>query len=482
MKPIVYEIRRTLTSKFVVVLIVAIVGLSALLAYESASTYSPSPVPTTPQLSYGYYDNGSNLVMVSYAHNAYGEPVSKITANFEYNGTTYRSQSGTNGFANSTIPIGNEKSFSIEANYTYSLFRHPVTTTKTELPINLTKARFSGLQIIPGIFNRSNTTRFGIQLFYVGSDGSLAPSFNIYIGNSTYTQAELVNNASYKYAVKGFAVENIFPNIITPDRNETFGVLATNATGAPVVLPQNIGQFKLTDYAPMTQSTLQSLVFSGTSELLGFLIPILAVFAGYLTYGKDRTSGVIESVLKRPVTRGSLISSRFVSNVIAIFVAVGLSMIIADVIIEHYLGMYLSTTFGLYFVWMYLVEGVAFLALVYMFSHLAKSQGSLLGGAIAIFVVMDLFWSIIPIAILSALSVSSTSTAYILTSIGFDYASPAGYSSLIQTMFTGKFGLLSPQTIDPAAFGLIAPILIVAGILWMAVPFTISFVLAKYRD
>jgi len=40
MKPIVYEIRRTLTSKFVIIMMIAIVGLSALLAYESASTSS----------------------------------------------------------------------------------------------------------------------------------------------------------------------------------------------------------------------------------------------------------------------------------------------------------------------------------------------------------------------------------------------------------------------------------------------------------
>ncbi len=108
MKPIIYEIRRTLTSKFVVIMIVAIVGLSALLAYESASTFSPSPVPTAPQLTYGYYENGSNIVMVSYSHNAYGNPVSKIKVSFGYNGTFYSALSGSNGFANSTIPTGKD--------------------------------------------------------------------------------------------------------------------------------------------------------------------------------------------------------------------------------------------------------------------------------------------------------------------------------------------------------------------------------------
>ncbi len=74
MKPIVYEIRRTLTSKFVIIMIVAIVGLTSVLAYESASTYSPVSIPSAPQLDYGYYINGGNITMVGYAHDAYGNP------------------------------------------------------------------------------------------------------------------------------------------------------------------------------------------------------------------------------------------------------------------------------------------------------------------------------------------------------------------------------------------------------------------------
>ena len=191
------------------------------------------------------------------------------------------------------------------------------------------------------------------------------------------------------------------------DRNNTYAVVVGNASSAFQVISLNskspyigvIGQ--LTDYTPMTEDALQSLVYSGTSQIMGFLIPILAIFAGYLTYGRERTSGVLESVLKRPVTRGELISSRFASNAIAIMIAVGLSMIFSDLIIHHYFGMYLSTYFSLYFIWTYVVEGIAFLAIAYLFSHVVKSQGALLGGSIGVFVVFDLFWSIIPVLFFS---------------------------------------------------------------------------------
>jgi ABC-2 type transport system permease protein len=480
MKPIAYEIKRTLTSKFVIIMIIAIVGLSSLLAYESASTFTPHPVSSTPQVNYGYYASGTNLTMVGYAHNAYGQPVSKITAYFEYNGTFYSATSGPNGFANATIPIGTSHSVTINANYSYVIFRRPISTSQISIPIQNTQLP-SGLRIIEGIVNPTNTSRFGYELMYVGPNGTTAPSLNFYIGNSSLSPSAIVSNPSFSYTdISGFNVKNIYPSVTYADHNNTYSAVATNSTS--FVIAFTVGAYPLTDYTPMTQSELQSLVFSGTSEILGFLIPILAVFAAYLTYGKDRTSGVLESVLKRPVTRGSLIASRFTSNAISIFIAVGFSMIFSDLIINHYFGMYLSTPFSLYFVWTYLVEGVAFLAIVYMFSHIAKSQGAVLGAAIGIFVVMDLFWSIIPIAILSALKVSSSTTTYVYGTIAFNYASPSGYASLVQTMFTDKIGLISSQTIVPADFGITAPILIIAGILWMIIPFSIAFVLAKYRD
>jgi ABC-2 type transport system permease protein len=520
MRPIVYEIRRTLTSKFVIIMIIAIVGLSSLLAYEAGSTYSPSPVSSAPQLTTGYYMSGSSVVMVGYAHDAYGNPVSGIKVSYDYNGTTYNSTSASNGFANYTIPAGNVSSGTVHVSYTYTTLRKSIEVHSTPVsfssspgssglyvtagivnPSNSTMFGLElfyvgtngtaspsldvyGLYVTAGIVNPSNSTMFGLELFYVGTNGTTSPSLDVYVYNYSLPVSDISTNYSYKHSFSGFTVLNIFPTVTGANRTDLYKVEVTNSSGYTMYPPHSSQSpvFPLTDYTPMTQSTLQSLVYAGTSEILGFLIPILAVFAAYLTYGKDRTNGVLESVLKRPVTRGGLITSRFLSNSVSIVVAVGLSMIFSDLIIHHYFGMYLSTTFSLYFVWTYVVEGISFLALVYMFSHIAKSQGAVLGAAIALFVVLDLFWSIIPIAILAALKISTSSTAYVSASVGFDYASPAGYSTLVQTMFTGKFGIISSSTIDPSAFGITAPFLIVAGILWMAVPFVISYYLAKNRD
>lgn len=483
MKPIIYEIRRSLTSKFVIIMIVAIVGLSSLLAYESGSTFSPVSIPAKPSLTYGYYINGNSLTVVGYDHNAYGSPFPHVTDSFTYNGSVYNATSGLSGFANVTIPIDPSATISLYVNYTYKEFRLPITTSLGRYSIN-TSITYSGLQMVSGltseIYNPTNKSDVGLELFYVGPDGATAPSYTVYIGNlsSSFLRSP-TTDYTFKYVESGFTVLNVFPDVSYSQKNITFAALAENATGVPSS-PKIIGP--MTFYSPITQSELQSLVFSGTSAILGFLIPILAVFAGYLTYGKDRTSGVLESVLKRPVTRGGLIFSRFVANAVAIIIAVGVSMIFSDLIIDHYFSMYLSDYFSLYFVWTYVVEGLAFLGIVYMFSHIVKSQGALLGASIAVFIVLDLFWSIIPVAILAALGVSSSSNEYVLGTIAFDYISPSGFSSLVQTMFTGKIGLISSISIDPSSYGLVSPLLILVGILWIAVPFAIAFNLARKRD
>lgn len=495
MRPIAYEIRRTLTSKFVIIMIVAIVGLASLLAYENGSTFSSVNVPTTPELTTGYYISGQNLTMVGYFHDAYGNPISHITAYYEYNSVIYSSNANKLGFANVTIPsISTAKTtITVLVNYSYERFRQPVSSS--QLPVSINPAiSYSGLAIESAIFNPTNKSNLGMLAFYVGPNGSLAPQTTLYItpvniSNIPTTSPEsLKNDSVFSYSISNFVETTVFPKVTAADKGLNYTVVATNASGNLITFATSsdpgyvavLGPLSL--YSKLTQGELQSLVFSGTSEILGFLIPLLAIFAAYLTYGKDRTTGVLESVVKRPITRGQIIFSRFISNSVAIVGAVALSMVVSDLIINHYLGSYLSLYFDAYFIWTYVVEGLAFLALVYMFSHLVKSQGALLGAAIGIFVVWDLFWTIIPIAILSALGISSSSNTYLTAEILFNYASPAGYGSLVQSLLTDKIGLISSTTINPGLFGITAPLLIIAGILWMAVPFGISYWFAVKRD
>jgi ABC-type transport system involved in multi-copper enzyme maturation permease subunit len=157
---------------------------------------------------------------------------------------------------------------------------------------------------------------------------------------------------------------------------------------------------------------------------------------------------------------------------------------VSDVIFHKYNNVYVPTSLFLYIAWAYSIIGVSFLALSYLFSHILKSQGALLGLLIAVFIIFDLFWSVLFDVAASALSLSPTSAAYVSSSVMFDYASPAGYASLVQLFFTQKVGSIfsSGQSINPAAFGVTPLYIVIAGILWVAVPFAIAHTLAVKRD
>lgn len=486
MRPIVYEIRRTMTSRFVIIMIVAIVGLSALLAYESGSTFHSSSVPVrTPNLASGYYTTGSNVTVVNYVYDVYGHPFTNVNVTLTTSdSTTYSQISGASGYVNFTLPLSKTGN-SVSLSYSYKIFGARTHSSASSLTIN-DSIGYTGFTLSRGLFEQSNTSNIGFLLMYVGANGSGAPASDLYISpyNGTVTKpSSLIADEVYSANITGIRELAVFPALPANGLNNTYAAMVVPAGSSAAVRPYLLEPLgRLSTYSAISQSELQSLVFSGIAPIIGLLIPILAVFAGYLTYGKDRMTGVLESVLKRPVTRTGLIESRFVSNAASIIIAVVLSVAVGDLIIHHYFSMYLSTGFTLFLMWTYIVEGIAFLALVYMFSHITRSLGGLLGAAIGIFVVLDIFWEIIPAAIIAALGVPTSSSTYVYSNIALDYVSPSGYESLVELLFTKHIGFLSSVSINPAAYGVTSAVLVIAGIIWMAVPFIISYYLAKNRD
>ncbi len=82
---------------------------------------------------------------------------------------------------------------------------------------------------------------------------------------------------------------------------------------------------------PIEVTNVAASFFSG---LLGFFIPLMAIIGSYSSYGKDRLTGVLESVLARPVTRLSLGVSRYLSTMIAFVLAVAASVGVVDLILD----------------------------------------------------------------------------------------------------------------------------------------------------
>lgn len=438
MKPALYEIRRVLTSKFVIILIVAIVGLSGALAYESGVSYSARPTELqVPQVVSGYYINGSSITLEAYVFNGYGQQYGGATLNFTYNGITERAQESSDGFLTATFPFSPQVG-SYSYNLTYRIFAPPV-TERIEMPIN-PAVPYTGFALAPPVAEYSNYSNLAILVLYFGPGGKASPSADLIISNqSAPSQLSAVESSElFNASISGVTHEIVDP--VMPLKEKKENLTAFVVSNSTVVYDIYIGH--LSTYVPMTQSKLQGLVTDDTSFLIGFLMPILAVFSAYLTYGKDRTTGVIESVLKRPISRSGLIGSRFLSNLTAIIVAVALAMLVAQMIIRHYFGLYLSGSYTALFIFEYVVEGAAFLSLVYLISHLVKSQGALLGAAIGVYVVLGLFWSIIVDIVMFESHIPSDTLAYVKAYLAMEAISPSGFPTIAQFYHSHTLSIL----------------------------------------
>ncbi|MEM0128252.1 MAG: ABC transporter permease subunit [Thermoplasmatales archaeon] len=486
-----YEIRRSLTNRFSIVLIVAIIGLSALISYEGgvSSTSHTARLSSTNEVT-GYYVTGNQVTLISYFYDQNGNPVNDVKANAVLNGTRFQGieiSPGTLQFNVTALPqdrIDHSTSIYVTLNYTYKSSFGLKTSTNTSMTINMADVKYSGLEVVTGISSPSNTSNLGFLLFYVGSAGNhTAPIIDVNI--ATVNSGVMSSTYVWEHEYSSFIHKSIFPSLGTAAINKTYGLYIKSGVSSNVLFKSPIGPLSL--YKPTTTSSLESSFFSIESSLLVIFIPLLAVFMAYFTYGKDRVMGVLETVIKRPITKGGAIRSRFLANSVVVASSIVAAVLISDLISYKYFHLFMPASFILYVSWAYSIIGISFLAIAYLFSHLLKSPGSLLGALIAVFMILGLFWSVIFDVIVSVFSIVSGSSTYLSLQVMFDYANPAGYASLFELFIThtlsgglGAFG--SSQNVNPANFGVTPAFLLISGILWVALPFIIAQELAIKRD
>jgi len=480
MRPVFYEIKRSITSKFSIVIIIAIIGLSALVSYEvDASSISGTSSASVSDIS-GYYIHGGNVTVVTFLYNEHGDPYTGSVPTLIANGTNYTGKEVSPGIYQFTITM-KQPLVTFYVNYTINKFGFRSVEQSSIVTVN-SRSPYSGYEVVGGLQNPRNSSSLGALIFYVGPNGNTSPPATIYLGHYSpgSPPLDVIKDHIAEYNYSGFTAVALFPslNASSLEKINAVMIVQNNVSFGPYF----VGTMSV--FTPLTTSSIASNIFSTVGAILTLFIPLLAIFMGYLTYGKDRVTGVLESVIKRPITKGGLIRSRFLSNSVVIVSSIVVAVAVSDIIFHRYNNVYIPISLFLYIAWAYSIMGVSFLAISYLFSHVLRSLGALLGLLIGIFIVFDLFWSVLFDVVASALSLSSTSAAYVSTYVLFDYSSPAGYASLIQLFFTEKMGSIfsAGQSINPAAFGVTPLLIVIAGILWVAVPFTIAHILASKRD
>jgi ABC-2 type transport system permease protein len=217
-------------------------------------------------------------------------------------------------------------------------------------------------------------------------------------------------------------------------------------------------------------AALNLFVVSAMGTLYGFFVPMLGIVAGYETYSKERITGVLDSVLCRPVTRGSLITARFLAVLLAAMISIGLALGLVDAVVYAEASFLVDPGDLLAIYAALVVEVAAFGGLSMLLAHVFRSTGAVQGFSAFFFVIFSIIWYVVVIILVLVVGVAPS------TIVLADFFNPAQYSQLVNTyiqksLFFGFF-IASPSWIG----------LVVSGALWFLVPFLIAYRLATKRD
>ncbi len=486
-RPFLYDLRRTITSKTLLIL-VGIILLISLTVIPLATIRSSGSVGLGQAPVLYYHDVGYHFL--SYISNQYGDPISGVTLSVTLAGTsqnyTGSAVTDSSGLANVAIPNAPTGSY-------VATVKEVIGGGEAGLTSNLQDAGPGVVQSFGSSFNtrtismvtdKYNASKREVQVFYVGAYGAVPTSYSLYYkpinssGIQYYNKPYPFNESQMTFLGSLSDYHEIFdpslPANLNPNGMVWFELFAQNKTAVSwnEFSPSELRQPR----QPVVVSSIASFFFSG---ILAFFVPLMAIIGSYSSYGKDRLTGVLESVLARPVSRRGLAVSRFLSTVTAFSVAVVVSVGVVDLLLNSFGGSFLSQDYALAIAGGLIVEVAAFAGLIFLLSHLVKSTGALLGISIGLFVILDFFWSLIIFLLTSLLGATQGSAVSIQVTLLSYYANPAEFISLINTyVLQSASGVIIPSS----SYGVTLPAIVLDGILWAVAPFILFLYLAVKRD
>ena len=469
-----YDLKKAMTSRgmlavmlFMILFSLAIIPLISQtgVSFQPGVNYDYSSYPTS---------NGFNVLMVAY--NSFGQPLSGITfnltgVNFDFSKTLTTNTSGLVEFlvpANST-----QGTLELNVNIVGSSLSQPnqiFLSGKPGIP--------SFLASINLVSDVSNASKKDIFVFAVGPNFS-KPDYVLYYSIIPASKAGgfygPLNESSMKYLADIKDITTVV-NFNVPSNvsvNDMLLVTAFQRNGTMIAsLETNI-------ISPNINISASQIASGFLSGILSVFVPLMAILGAYSIYGRDRVSGVLESVLVRPVTRRSLLLSRFIAGLMASAAAVIITILVVDLIFAVKLNQYLSATF-IFSSWASLVvEVAAFIGLLFAISQLTKSTGALIGAGIGLFLVLDFLWQLIVFFALSAAGTSFGSDYALHIQTLLDFFNPSQYLALVQIYQTHT---ILNVPVNVSNYGVTLATLLIDGLAWVLLPLLLALWLVVRKD
>ncbi len=475
-RPFLYDIKKTITSKTVLILVAIILLISlTIIPFTSRSIVNTGGF-SQPNVLF-YRDGGYHFL--SFSGNQYGDPVSGISFSISLIGAKNYTQTivtNSTGLALFTFNVP-------YANYTAE---GRETTPNGDSSFSLSVPNYSpgvvqalDSPVFSAVVDKHNASKRDLQVFYAASNGALPTAYSVYFQVATsppftsYTKNQMI----FLGTMDNY--HQVFDPPIPAGLNNTaqvfFELFGQNNNTA--TWTSEFAIFELRPQQPaIVVTNAAAFFFSG---VLGFFIPLMTIIGSYSSYGKDRLTGVLESVLSRPITRRGLAMSRFLSTLSAFSIAVIASVGVVDLVLNSVAGSFLPQDYTLAIIAGLVVEVAAFTGLIFLLSHLVKSTGLLLGLSIGLFVVLDFFWGLIIFLLTLLLGGAQGSFVGLQATYLSYYANPAQFLNLVNAyVLQSSVGAF----VSPSSYGVTLPAIVLDGIIWAVAPFIIFLYLAIKRD
>ena len=229
---------------------------------------------------------------------------------------------------------------------------------------------------------------------------------------------------------------------------------------------------------PLLQGPDALLLFLGV-ELMNLFAPIIAIAMSYDAVAKERMQGSLELLLARPASRTGIAVGKFLGS----FLSVGLPMLGvllgALVGVAGVSGKWPDATFAAAFVVGTLGLIAAYVLIMQIFSTLAKSAGTAILSALVVWIVFNIAWSLVFLAVETAFHIQGGTPAAFALSAATALFNPNLVYSLFVTTFMpssvlGLFGTTGggdlPNWVGP-----------VAMLVWIAVLLVIAVYVFRKR-
>lgn len=497
--PMSYDIRRTLTSKSTLAVIAGMVLISSIVLPSFTNRGSSGYVETQV---FTYYD-GEGYHFLAFAWNQFGQAMSGIIINVDGNssnvlfsgaGTTNSSgvaafdiQKSPDTSASMTIAVTQpgESGISVSG---FRPFLKPAPNGTTRVPPGVPVSASGGLSLTD-VIDKENASRRDIQAIWVGTYGSSPKGIDLYyrFQNSSY-QGQL-NESSMAFLGEMSGYKQSFPAPsprLSKSATLVVGIFYANGTFVGQSNWFTVSDLFPPPLPPVSPSQGEAFVTQFLGGIFALAVPLIAVVGSYSMYGKDRASGVLESVLALPISRRGLSISRYLSSFIALAIALLTSVAFVDAITWHFTGSFVDSTLIVTSIGSFLADLAAFIGIMMILARIAKSSGLLLGLGVGVLMLFDFFWGLIVNFLATAGGISYGSAVYLQVLVASQFLSPAQLEGLTIAYLTHStsFGVLSPANfpIEPSTYGITVPSLVVATALWVVIPLAIFLYLSVKRD